>query len=106
MNDNATPAATSTATLLSWTGSSNSNDLASSITTGDTLTVDGVTFTLVAGSVSAGTNIGVGDSVAHLLSAIDAVTGTSVASGVSGGKITLNTGTVQNLTLAGSALAK
>ena len=68
--------------------------------------MDGTTFTFVAGSVSAGTNIGVGDSVAHLLSAIDAVTGTSVASTVSGGKITLNTGTIQNLTLAGSALTK
>jgi flagellin len=60
----------------------------------------------VAGSVSAGTNIGIGDSVAHLLSAIDAVTGTSVPSTVSGGKITLSTGIAQNLTIAGSALAK
>jgi flagellin-like hook-associated protein FlgL len=105
-NDNATPAAISGTTLLSGTGSSTSNDLASAITTGDTLTVDGVTFTFVAGSVSAGTNIGIGDSVSHLLAAIDAVTGTTVASSVSGGKIVLNTGTTQNLTLAGSALAK
>src|SRR6266436_2937602 len=106
-NDNlAGAAAISGSTALSGTADSGSNDLASSITTGDTLTVDGVTFTFVAGSVSAGTNIGVGDSVAHLLSAIDGVTGTSVASTVAGGKITLNTGIVQNLTLAGSALAK
>ncbi len=106
-NDNlAGAAAISGSTALSGTADSGSNDLASSITTGDTLTVDGVTFTFVAGSVSAGTNIGVGDTVAHLLSAIDAVTSTSVASTVSGGKITLNTGIVQNLTLAGSALAK
>jgi hypothetical protein len=105
-DDLASAVAITSATLLSGTPSSTSNDLASSITTGDTLTVDGVTFTFVAGSVSAGTNIGVGDSVAHLLSAIDAVTGTSVASTVAGGKITLNTGVVQNLTLAGSALAK
>jgi len=105
-NDNTTAVAITGSTLLSGTGSSTSNDLATSITTGDTLTVDGVTFTFVAGSVSAGTNIGVGDTVAHLLSAIDAVTSTSVASTVSGGKITLNTGIVQNLTLAGSALAK
>ncbi len=105
-NDNTTAVAITGSTLLSGAGSSTSNDLATSITTGDTLTVDGVTFTFVAGSVSAGTNIGVGDTVAHLLSAIDAVTSTSVASTVSGGKITLNTGIVQNLTLAGSALAK
>jgi flagellin len=105
-NDNSTPAAISGSTLLSGTGSSTSNDLSSAITTGDTLTVDGVTFTFVAGSVSAGTNIGIGDSVSHLLSAIDAVTGTTTASSISGGKIVLNTGTAQNLTIAGSALAK
>jgi hypothetical protein len=106
-NDNtAAAAAISTSTLLSGTGSSTSNDLASGITTGDTLTVDGVTFTFVAGSVSAGTNIGIGDSVGHLLSAIDAVTGTTTASSISGGKIVLNTGTTQNLTIAGTALAK
>jgi hypothetical protein len=42
----------------------------------------------------------------HLLSAIDTVTGASVASSISGGKIVLSTGTTQNLTLAGTALAK
>ena len=105
-NDNVTAAAISGSTLLSGTGSSTSNDLATGITTGDTLTVDGVTFTFVAGSVSAGTNIGIGDSVSHLLAAIDAVTGTTTASSVSGGKIVLNTGTTQNLTIGGTALAK
>jgi flagellin len=105
-NDNTTPAAISGTTLLSGTSSSTSNDLTSAITTGDTLTVDGTTFTFVAGTTSSGTNIGVGDTVAHLLSAIDTVTGTSVASSVSGGKITLSTGTTQNLVLAGSALTK
>jgi flagellin len=105
-NDNLSGAAAITgATLLSGTAASGSNNLASGITTGDTLTVDGVTFTFVSGSVSAGTNIGVGDSVTHLLAAIDAVTGTT-ASTVSGGKIVLNTGIVQNLTLGGTALAK
>jgi hypothetical protein len=44
--------------------------------------------------------------VTHLLAAIDAVTGTTTASTVSGGKIVLNTGIVQNLTLGGTALAK
>ena len=105
-NDNTTPAAISGTTLLSGTSSSTSNDLTSAITTGDTLTVDGTTFTFVAGTTSSGTNIGVGDTVAHLLSAIDTVTGASVASSVSGGKITLSTGTTQNLVLAGSALTK
>ena len=105
-NDNTTAAAISGSTLLSGTGGSTSNDLASAITTGDTLTVDGTTFTFVAGTTSSGTNIGIGDSLTHLLSAIDTVTGASTASSISGGKIVLSTGTTQNLVLAGSALAK
>jgi flagellin len=109
-NDNtASSVAITTATLLSGTASSTSNDIApTGITTTDTLTVDGVTFNFVAGTSSAGTNIGVGDSVGNLLAAIDAVTGAAPAtpSSISGGKIILNTGINQNLTLAGSALAK
>jgi flagellin len=105
-NDNTTPAAISGATLLSGTSGGGSNDLSSSITTGDTLVVDGTTFTFVAGSSSTGTSIGIGDSVTHLLAAIDAVTGASTASSVSGGKVVLQTGTAQNLVISGSALAK
>jgi flagellin len=106
-NDNTASAVAITgATLLSGTGSSTSDDLTSGITTGDTLTVNGTTFTFVAGTSSTGTSIGIGDTVAHLLSAIDTVTGASVASSVAGGKITLSTGTTQNLVIAGSALTK
>jgi len=106
-NDNTASAVAITgSTLLSGTGSSTSDDLASGITTGDTLTVNGTTFTFVAGTSSTGTSIGIGDSVTHLLAAIDTVTGASVASSVAGGKITLSTGTTQNLVIAGSALAK
>jgi len=106
-NDNTTSAVAITgATLLSGTAGASSNDLASGITTGDTLTVDGTTFTFVAGSSSSGTTIGIGDSVTHLLNAIDAVTGASVASSVATGKIVLSTGITQNLVIAGTALAK
>jgi flagellin len=107
-NDNTTSSVAITgATLLSGTAGAGSNDLASGITTGDTLTVDGTTFTFVAGSSSSGTTIGIGDSVTHLLNAIDAVTGASVASSVAaGGKIVLSTGITQNLVIAGTALAK
>src|SRR6266478_1415664 len=97
-NDNVASAVAITGTtLLSGTASSTSNDLTSGITTGDTLVVDGTTFTFVAGTTSSGTNIGVGDSVTHLLAAIDTVTGASTASSVASGKITLSTGTT-NLT--------
>jgi flagellin-like hook-associated protein FlgL len=107
LNDNTGTAVNITgATLLSGTAGAASNDLASNITTGDTLVVNGTTFTFVAGATSTGTTIGVGDSVTHLLAAIDAVTGTSTASSVAGGKVTLNTGTTSNLVISGSALAK
>ncbi|WP_316196756.1 flagellin [Bradyrhizobium sp. SZCCHNS3053] len=107
-NDNLSSAVAITgSTRLSGTASSTSNDLASSVTTGDTLVVNGVVFTFVAGSVSAGTNIGVGDTVSNLLAAIDSVTGaTATPSTVSGGQITLATGTAQDLTVSGTALAK
>ena len=68
--------------------------------------MNGTTFTFVAGNTSTGTNIGVGDTMAHLLSAIDTVTGATVASSITGGKVTLSTGTASNLTIAGTALAK
>jgi flagellin len=103
-NNLTTPANITGATTLS--GGANSDSLSSAITTGDTLTVDGTTFTFIAGSVSTGTNIGIGDTVAHLLSAIDTVTGASTPSAVAGGKVTLSTGITQNLVIAGSALAK
>jgi flagellar hook protein FlgE len=107
-NDNTGGATAITgATLLSGTASSTSNDLATGITTADTLVVNGTTFHFVAGSTSTGTNIGIGDTVADLLTQIDTVTGASVASTVSAGKITLSTGTTTNpMVISGSALAK
>src|SRR5207248_7931894 len=93
LNDNASTAvAISGATLLSGIVGATSNDLASAITTGDTLVVNGTTFTFIAGSSSTGTSIGVGDTVAHLLAAIDAVTGGSSSISASGA-ITLTPGT-------------
>jgi flagellin len=102
-NDNTTAVAITGATLLSGTGGSSSNDLASSISTGDTLVVNGTTFTFVAGSTSTGTNIGVTDTVTHLLAAIDTAAG--ITSGISAGAITLTPGTA-GLTTSGTALAK
>ena len=105
LNDNTgTAVAISGATLLSGAAGTSSNDLASAITTGDTLVVNGTTFSFVAGSSSTGTSIGVGDTVTHLLAAIDAVTGGSSSISASGA-ITLTPGTAP-LTLTGSALGK
>jgi len=90
-------------TLLSGTASTSSNDLASAVTTADTLVVNGTTFTFIAGSSSSGTNIGIGDTVTHLLSTISSATG--VTSSITAGAITL-TPPAAGITLSGTALAK
>jgi hypothetical protein len=103
-DDVANPSAAITgSTLLSGTSNSTSNDLVTGITTTDTLVVNGTTFTFTAGSTSSGTTIGIGDTVTHLLSAIDAVVGGH--SSVTNGAITIGS-TVSGLTLSGNALAK
>jgi flagellin len=102
-NDAGTPAAITTATKLSGTAATASNDLATGITTGDTLVVNGTTFTFVTGTTSSGTNIGIGDSVSDLLSTIASATG--ISGSVTGGQITF-TPTSLGLTLSGTALGK
>jgi flagellin len=89
--------------LLSGTGSSSSDDLATAITTGDTLVVNGKTFTFVAGSTSSGSNIGIGDTVTHLLAAINTAAGSTAS--IAAGAITITPGAA-GLTLSGTALAK
>ncbi|HEX2364012.1 MAG TPA: flagellar protein, partial [Bradyrhizobium sp.] len=103
-NDNTgTAVAITTATLLSGAGSTSSNDLATAIATTDTLVVNGVTFAFVAGTASSGTSIGIGDTVAHLLSTINAASG--VTASLSAGAISV-AGTTAGLSLSGTALAK
>src|SRR5216684_1928120 len=72
---------------------------------GDTITVDGTTLTFIAGAVSAGNNIGVGDTVGNLLAKIGTITG--VTPTLTGGAITLHTGTAADLaiTTGGTATA-
>ena len=102
-NDNGTPVALTGATLLSGTPSSTSNDLSTGLTTADTLVVNGTTFTFAATSSSSGTSIGIGDTVSHMLAAIDATSNASAT--ITNGAITL-TPSPAGLTLSGSALAK
>jgi flagellin len=102
-----TPAPITGATTLSGAAVSDSlGNGAAGVTTGDTLVVNGTTFSFVAGAVSSGTSIGIGDTVGNLLAAIDKVTGTTTQSSVAGGKITLNTGTTSDLVISGTALGK
>ncbi len=104
-NDNTTLAVDITgATKLSGTAGTSSNNLASNITTSDTLVVNGTTITFVA-SGATGNQLNVTDDVSALLAKIDSITG-ATGSAVSGGQITLNTGTASDLTISGSALTK
>src|SRR5665213_936533 len=114
-NDDATPVAITAATLLVGTASSTSNDLATAITNGSTLVVNGTTITFSTattsstGSAASGFTIGIGAgstaSVATLLSDIDAITGSATASSVNGGKLVLQTGITSGLTVTGSGNA-
>src|ERR1700749_4816911 len=56
-NDNNTPVAISSSTLLSGTAGTTSNDLSGGFTTTDTLTVNGTTFPFVAGTTPTGPTI-------------------------------------------------
>ena len=105
LNDNTTTAVNITgATKLSGTAGTSSDNLASGITISDTLVVNGTTISFVA-SGATGNQLNVTDDVSALLAKIDSITGAS-GSAVSGGQITLNTGTASDLTISGSALAK
>jgi hypothetical protein len=112
-NDDTTAAAVSGTTLLVGTAGTTSNDLATAITDGSTLVVNGKTITFStasttsSGSASTGFTIGIGAgstaTVANLLSDIDAITGAGTSSSVTGGKLVLQTGTTSNLTISGTS---
>ncbi|MGJ4926277.1 flagellar protein [Bradyrhizobium sp. HKCCYLS2038] len=88
-NKAATPAPITGATLLS--GGSPSNSIATNFASGDTLTVNGQTLTFVGSGANGNNQINITDNVQTLLSKIDTLSGTSKASTVSGGAITLRT---------------
>ena len=112
-NDNTTSVDITAATQLVGTSSGTSNDLATAITNGSVLTVDGKTITFStaqtstttdgAGNVTIGTGAGSTATVQTVLSAIDGITGATTASTVNGtGQLILSTGTTQNLVIAGT----
>ncbi|MGJ5177728.1 flagellin [Bradyrhizobium oligotrophicum] len=101
LNDNTSTAVAITgSTKLSGTAGTASNNLATGITSGETLVVNGTTFSFVTGTSSSGTSIGIGDSVTNLLSAIQTATG--VTASITAGAITL-TPPAAGLTLSGSS---
>jgi flagellar hook protein FlgE len=101
-NQAAAPAPINNATTLSGTAPSNS--LTTSFVAGDTITVDGTTFTFVnAGAV--GNQLNVTDTVGTLLGKIGAITGVAPTINAATGAITLHTGTAQDLSVSSSAPA-
>jgi flagellar hook-associated protein 3 FlgL len=98
-NKAAVPAPISGATLLS--GAANTDSLAADFAIGDTITVNGTPITFVAAGAT-GNQLNITDSVQALLTKIDAITGTSTPSTISGGVITLHTDDAANLTVTSS----
>jgi len=105
-----TPSVANTgATLLSGAAGSdsiNANFSAGSagppLVLADTITVDGNVITFMASGASGNNQINVTDNISTLLSKIDALTGTSIPSTISGGKITLHSGTAADLVVTSS----
>jgi flagellar hook protein FlgE len=91
-NQLATPAPITGNTALS--GTTGSDSLTPGFTAGDSIVVDGTTITFVA-SGATGNELNVTDNVSALLSKISNITGAPAT--VTGGAITLGTGTNQNL---------
>jgi flagellar hook protein FlgE len=99
LNQASTPAPITTATLLS--GTSPSDSLPKGFAAGDTLTVDGTVITFVAsGANPANNEINITDSVGTLLTKIGSITGVAPTIDATTGKITLHTGTAQDLSVS------
>jgi flagellar hook-associated protein 3 FlgL len=98
-NKAAIPAPITGATLLS--GAASTDSLASNFTAGDTITVNGTPITFVAAGAT-GNQLNVTDSIQTLLTKIDAISGASTPSTVSGGVIALHTDNAASLTVTSS----
>ena len=102
-NKAATAAPITGATLLS--GGANTDSLAANFANGDTITVDGKQISFVTSGATGNNQVNITDSVQTLLSKIDAITGTSTPSTISGGVITLHTDNAASLSVASSNAA-
>jgi flagellar hook protein FlgE len=97
-----TPSVANTgATLLS--GLAGSDSISANFLAGDTITVNGSQVITFMASGAAGNNqINVTDDINTLLAKIDALTGTAIPSTISGGAITLHSGTLSDLSVTSS----
>lgn len=85
------------ATALS--GPTGTDSLQNGFSAGDTITVNGQTITFVTSGASGNNQINITDNVQTLLSKIDALTGTSTPSTVTGGAVTLNGNSASTLSV-------
>jgi len=95
-----TPGPITGTTALS--GAAGSDSLTSSFAANDTITVNGQTLTFVAAGATGNNQINVTDNVQTLLQKIDALSGTSTPSTISGGVITLHTDNASTLSVSSS----
>ncbi|MBR0973751.1 MULTISPECIES: flagellar hook-basal body complex protein [Bradyrhizobium] len=96
------PAITGSTVLSGSASAGGAEVLSSGFAAGDTITVDGQTLTFMASGASGANQINITDNITTLLGKIDALSGASGSSVSSGGVITLNTGTVSNLSVSSS----
>ncbi|UPK01996.1 flagellar hook-basal body complex protein [Bradyrhizobium sp. 170] len=102
-NNKATPSVANTgSTTLSGTAPSNS--ISANYAVGDTITVNGTVVTFVAAG-AVGNQLNITDDIDDLLAKIDSITTTGVPSTISGGSITLHSGTAFNLSVTSSNTA-
>jgi flagellar hook protein FlgE len=87
------------ATTLS--GAAGSDSIAADFAVNQTITVNGVPITFRA-SGATGNDVNITDSIATLLGKIDGITGTAIPSTISGGAITLHSGTGSDLSITSS----
>jgi len=98
-NKASSPVPNTGATALS--GATPSNSISANFAVNDTITVNGTVVTFVAAG-AVGNQLNVTDTIATLLAKIDSIPTTAIPSTISGGAITLHSGTASDLTVSSS----
>ena len=99
LNKDAPAVQNTLATALSGTAPSDS--LQANFAVNDTITVNGTVVTFVAAG-AVGNQLNITDTIGTLLTKIDSLTGTAIPSTISGGAITLHSGTTSDLSVTSS----
>jgi flagellar hook protein FlgE len=97
----------SVANTLSTTlsGAAGTNSISADFVAGNTITVNGQTITFMAAGAVGNNQVNVGDTIQTLLGKIDALQATGTPSTISGGSITLHSGTAFDLSVSSNNTA-